>query len=332
MIKNSSNNIGKFLIAAGFTLLLNNPGIANAAGEDKINVYRTIGKDGYSQIVYEEGNNRKIITDDKWPHADPVTNNKAIVWSAQVGSLWQLFYYDIYSEQTIQLTKEGNNVDPQISGDVVVWEGQRGGVWQVLMFDGVRITRLTSGDYPAQDVVIKDNTIAYSQKNKDGTWHVYLFDITLQKTIKLTPDSTGRKPEIKDNLVIWQTTESESEETLYFTYDTKTNDTYYEKISGGRRTLGSDLVERIRSLGRRKAELEALREAKTTLKRVTVEDIRKEIDLDFEELAPETTDQTTMEEQVEVIEQEPVEESTESISGTETVQESTSTPIDPQAR
>ncbi len=287
----------------------------------QVNVYRTVNEEGYSQIVSESEGIIKAVTDDKWPHADPVTNNKIIVWAAQVGSLWQLYYYDVLSEQTVQLTREGNNVNPQLSGDILVWEGQRGGVWYILMFDGVRIARLSVGEYPAQKPVIKDGYIAYEQKNSLDEWQIYLFDMQLERTIDLTPLSTGRSPDIQDGLVTWQAADGESGEITYFTYETGSQDTFYEGVKEGRRKIGELLFEKPVKEVIKKLPKPGFKpyvppsQDEDEVEEVTVEDIMEELGLDFEELAPD--------EESETIEPELVED-TDVIESTESVEESTS--------
>lgn len=83
------------------------------------------------QIKYKFEGIEIDVTNNNYPNADPYTDAEKIVWMSQIGSYWHVFLKDIITEETLQLTKSGNNVAPKISGDYVVWEGQVDGVWQI---------------------------------------------------------------------------------------------------------------------------------------------------------------------------------------------------------
>ncbi len=282
-----------------------------------VTVYRTEDESGFSQIVLNDNGDVRIITNDRWPHADPISDGKVVVWSAQVGSLWQLFYYDIASGQTIQLTRTGNNVDPHLSDGVVAWEGQRGGTWQILMFDGVRVMQITNSIYPAQDLVIKDGMIAYTQKNAQDEWQVYVFDILEAKINNLTPQGSGKDPIIEEGEVSWQQTDEDSGEITFFSYDTTSRDTFFEKVKEGRQKVGGTVLRRFKAIPDEPKEPV---ERTVLPKQVTIEDIKEELGLDFEGLAPESqAEETPVDEQP----LEEVQESTESVTGEADVPEST---------
>lgn len=289
-----------------------------------ISVFRTFDEEGFSQIVYEQNGQEKTITNDKWPHADPITNGQKIVWTAQVGSLWQLFYYDIYADKAIQLTNEGNNVNHQFEEDILIWEGQRGGVWQILMFDGIKVTRLTTSSFPSQNAQIKDSIVTYSQKDAQGSWKVYMFDIANRKTVNLSPETTGINPTISGDEITWQAYDEEAGKTYFYTLNTETGEKHYEELKRGRKTEGDDFIERIRNLAETRKREKEEREEKNKPRAyvplvIDPEDIEEELDLDVEDpdiQVEETTNDEdapqTVEEILELYETEETSESTSS--------------------
>lgn len=90
------------------------------------------------------------------------------------------------------------------------------GCGRFFLFDGVKTTQITEGDYPSQDVGIEDGYIVYSQKTEFG-WDVYMYDIENEKTILLTPNNYGRKVEIADGFVRWITNISNEPITFQYT-------------------------------------------------------------------------------------------------------------------
>jgi beta propeller repeat protein len=198
---------------------------------------------------------------------------------AQIDSRWQIFLHDISIEKTTQLTNKDNNVNPQISGNYVVWEGIREGAWQVLMFDGIKITQLTQGDTPKQDVVIEGNTIAYSQKEGD-VWQVYLFDIVDETFTKVSDQNSARNPVIEQELVTWESFNDEGE--VYFEYDMK--DKKLKKLAKKVERFADIPVETI-------AVVEPV-EPQPIPEPVTKEDIIEELDLVEIVEVPETPEST----------------------------------------
>ena len=174
---------------------------------------------GYSQVIIKDSSGKiAFVTEDPLTHSNPQVSGQKVVWMAQVNSKWQIFLYDISIEKTTQLTNKSNNVNPQISGDYIVWEGIRDGAWQILLFDGIKITQLTQGDAPKQDVAIKGNTIAFSQKEGD-VWQVHLFDIVDKTFTKVSDQSSARNPVIEQDLITWESFDDEGG--VYFEYDMK---------------------------------------------------------------------------------------------------------------
>ena len=174
-------------------------------------------EDGITQIKYENlDNGKKLhVSNNKYVNADPVSENNSIAWSAQVDSLWQIFYYDIDSDSIIQLTTLGNNVHPKISEGTVVWEGQVDGLWQAFMFDGIKVSQISDGEAIVQEVGIWKNYIVFIQSSpNEDNWVIFLYDISKGSSIEL---GRGRGVRIENGLVSWVL--GVGSEVFEFTYD-----------------------------------------------------------------------------------------------------------------
>jgi len=132
-----------------------------------------------------------------------ILNSNRTFESRLVGSKHQIFLIDSAAEKETQITHSGNNVNIKSGEKYTAWEGQVEGVWQIFFFDGAETHRVTSGEYPSQDLELKDHYIAYSQKTFESTWKIYLYDIVGQETYPVSPDSSGRNPVIADGQISW---------------------------------------------------------------------------------------------------------------------------------
>ena len=232
----------------------------------------------YSQIIIKNSSgNITFITEEPHTHSNPQISGQKVVWMAQIDSRWQIFFYNVTLEKTSQLTNKGINVNPQISGDYVVWEGIRDGTWQILMFDGIKITQLTQGSTPKQDVVIEGDTIAYSQKEGD-IWEVYLFDITDETFTKVSDHNSSRKPIVNQELVIWESFDGEGE--VLFEYNMK--DKKLNKLDKNTDKPKPDTP----------VETTPAQVPQSTPEQVTEEDIIEELNLDEITEVPETPEST----------------------------------------
>jgi len=243
-------------------------------------------EDGYSQVIIKDSNGKiTFLTDEPLTHANSQISGRKVVWMAQIESRWQIFLYDISAEKTTQLTNKGNNVNPQISGDYVAWEGIRDGAWQILLFDSIKITQLTQGNAPKQDVAIEGNTVAYSQKEGD-LWQVYLFNIAEETFTKVSDQNSARNPVIEQEFITWESFDDEGE--VYFEYDMK--DKKLKRLAKKVEKSTDTPVETIAVV--------APVESQPVPEPVTKEDIMEELDLEEITGAPETSESTPSSDEV----------------------------------
>ena len=288
---NKTTKMKNFMISVTAALslfILTRPVIVSALVQPQTdnNVHETevgSGENGYSQIMIKNASGKiTFLTDKPLPHSNPQISGQKVVWMAQINSKWQIFLHDVSIEKTIQLTNKGNNVSPQISGNYVVWEGIRDGAWQILLFDGIKITQLTQGGAPKQDVVIEGNTIAYSQKEGD-IWEVYLFNIIDKTFTKVSDQNSSRKPSIKQNLVTWESFNDEG--VVLFEYNV--NDKKLKKLE--------EKVEKPTDVATPNMEIEnhtVTEKPQPIPEPVTEKDIIEELDLEEIIEVPETPEST----------------------------------------
>lgn len=170
----------------------------------KYTVETRLAKNGFSQIVLIDKNGKvTFITDEKYPHASPQTDDTYIAYMAQPQSTWQIYLYNIKTKKTIQLTQFGNNVNPQISNGKIVWEGFIDNKWQVFSFDGTRTLQVTKGGESKQDTDIENDLIVYSEVDNNG-WKIKTYDLKTKKETQLNDRYPGGNPKLVDNLIIWE--------------------------------------------------------------------------------------------------------------------------------
>ncbi|MDQ3007975.1 MAG: hypothetical protein M3Q81_00065 [bacterium] len=186
-------------------------------------------RDGYSQIYYRFEGQEVVLTDERYTSAHPVSSGDYISWMSLIDNSWQIFVYNVSSQQTIQLTHLGSNVNPSVSDKYVAWEGQEAGVWQVFAFDGIRTKQLTEGSLPSQNATVLGSRVAYEQKaGVELPWKIFVHNLIDNKTILLTPESYGKSPSFKENSVRWQTNISQ-QELAFMQYDLATGQTFASK-------------------------------------------------------------------------------------------------------
>ncbi len=172
---------------------------------------------GMNQVWMDQTGGKIRVSREGMTHAGLVVGGSKLVYMVQVGSQWQIVIYRPGGGE-VQLTTGGNNVNPQISGKYVVWEAQIDGVWQVMVYDGIRREQITSGEGPAQDVVVNDTSVAYTQKQTDGGWRVFAHDLEKGSRVNVSGEGYGRKPEFVENKLRWQS-QIEGGGRAFFDYD-----------------------------------------------------------------------------------------------------------------
>ena len=237
-----------------------------------------VDEDNFSQVITRDSNGKvEFITDEPLTHANPDISGMNLVWMTQIGSKWQIFLHQIQTGKTTQLTNKGNNVNPRISGATVVWEGFNKGAWQIYMFDGIKITQITTGKEPKQDVEINGNLVTYSQKSDSG-WEIHLYDIADGSDQLISGDATGRSPKIENEVISWTSFDEQGEVLYEFDKNSKKVKKIDKKVVTTQDENSSTNPEPVIN---DKSEQEETTE--TQLEPVTSEDIIKEINQEVPE-------------------------------------------------
>ena len=279
-------------------------------------IYETevkISSEGFSQIVIKDQSGKiTFITDENLTHASPVIDNDLVAWTAQTDTGWQIFYHNISTKKTVQLTNSGNNVNPQISGNHVAWEGVKGGTWQIFLFDGMKITQITESGGPKQDIDLKDGLLTYSAKESSG-WQIYLHNIGSKSTEKISQRGSNRNPTIENSTVIWESG-ADSGLTMFEYNMTNKSIRKLAKNAGGdaEGAVASDFDTNVTT--EYSSEIAeggiAAEGTHDTVKNITIEDIKEELKITEEE-TPESTESEN-EPLQELVQTEEIKESTSS--------------------
>jgi len=172
---------------------------------------------GMNQVWVDQMGGKIRVSREGLTHAGLVVDASKLAYMVQVGSQWQIVIYRPGGGE-VHLTTRDNNVNPKISGKYVVWEAQIDGVWQVMVYDGIKREQITSGEGPAQDVVVNGTSVAYTQKQTDGGWRVFVHDLEKGSRVNISGEGYGRKPEFVENKLRWQS-QIEGGGRAFFDYD-----------------------------------------------------------------------------------------------------------------
>ena len=302
MKKNNYLNIFiSFLIVVGVFVYIG-PTVASAlegSGQNgglSYDVEIQTDDNNFSQIFIRDSNGKvTLLTDEATTHANPDISGTNAVWMAQISSKWQIFYHQIQTGKTIQLTSSGNNVNPKISGDKVAWEGFRDGVWQIFMFDSIRVSQITSGSGPKQDVEIDSNSVTYSQK-EDNEWQIHLYDISNGTDQIISGDTGGKEPKISDQTINWVSFDDYGEITYEFDKSTKKIKKLDRKDSTPYTTTEEAPEADVNNENQQEDQEDELVEQ---IEPVTTQDIIEEISQDVPESTPSSEETPLLEEEVE---------------------------------
>ncbi len=154
--------------------------------------------DGYTQVYYESGGDRRFITSDNINSRMPIFAGEYIAYVTDINGAGQIFLYDVVSSTKIQLTFVGTNLNPKVDDKGrVVWEGWDGGTWQIFLFDGKSIKQLTSGD-TSINPDISDDYISYGRRDISGTWRAVVYSLKDDKSVDVVVGENARNPKIRN--------------------------------------------------------------------------------------------------------------------------------------
>ena len=162
---------------------------------------------GFSRVFYQYEGNKKYISTEGQNSKQVSTDGKYIVWVTQRNDEpGQVYLYDITSGVAIQITHSGTNSNPKAgSGGRVVWEAwvadEDGGKWQIFLFDGMKITQLTSGDLSVNPE-IEGDFITYARRDITGTWRSVVYSLGTNESKEVATGISSKHPKIKNGKVL----------------------------------------------------------------------------------------------------------------------------------
>jgi beta propeller repeat protein len=184
------------------------------------------------------------VTSNSYKDSHPQIKADYLVWQGYVGGDWEIFLYNIATEETMQITDNTyDDVLPQTDGSYIVWQGFNDGEWDIFLWDGTEIQAIS--DRSAEDLSpqIANGVLVWTiQPFGDdfvGRSEVILYDAGTQTLSALSEDVDPNNslddsaPKINDEVVIWVQTDDQDNTTLYM-YD----------LSNGTMTENPDYVWR----------------------------------------------------------------------------------------
>lgn len=172
-----------------------------------------------------------MITSNDYEDSHPQINGNILVWQGYKDGDWEIFLFDITSEQIIQVTdNEYADITPQTDGDYIVWLGASNTGGEIYLYDIAdgMTTRLTHNDDIDAPPQIADGRVVWaSQKVTDSVQpgEIMLYHVKSKTTEQLTHDTLDDSaPRINDRTVVWIRTDAMGDTTLYL-YDLITKST-----------------------------------------------------------------------------------------------------------
>jgi hypothetical protein len=158
--------------------------------------------EGYNQVYYVFNNEKKFITAGSPNSTFPHTAGEYIVYrKSEIGGD-QIYLYNLLTEQTLRLTYSGNNTNPRVSkGGKVVWEGWTDEAWQVFLFNGIKVSQITTGDLSISPD-IEDDFIVYSRRDIAGTYRSVVYSISRKEAKEITTGLNSKKLAISKGKIV----------------------------------------------------------------------------------------------------------------------------------
>jgi beta propeller repeat protein len=169
--------------------------------------------DGYTQVYYVFDGQKTFITHGAVNSNIPVTDGAQIVYRQSLAGGDQLFLYNLITEQSIQISTSGTNSNPKINGKNIVWEGMVDGNWQIFLYDGMKVTQLTSGDMSI-NAEIEGDFIIYARRDITGTWRSEIYSISKKEAKGITIGTASKQPKVRNGKIFLGADGSEEEFTL----------------------------------------------------------------------------------------------------------------------
>jgi LPXTG-site transpeptidase (sortase) family protein len=155
----------------------------------------------------------------------PETDGNYIVWYTNASSSTrEIFYYDIASQLTTQITfNTTSDIQPRISAGNITWQGNDGDdeiyLYQI---STNTLTQLTSNARSDQYPEIYGNNIVW-RSNLTRYYNIYLYNILTGITLNLSNNTAyNAVPQLDAHSVVWQSNINGTNDIYHYDIDTQT--------------------------------------------------------------------------------------------------------------
>lgn len=153
------------------------------------------------EIFFWDGNSLTQLTDSEDFCVDPSISGSTVVWCEYDGQYAQIFRWDGHT--ITQITDSPSiKSDPDVSGTNVVWmEMDSNSILQIFFWDGNSTTQVTDGQYGCFQPSISGTNVVWDEFDGDGT-HIYFWDGDVKW--QLSYGCCDHSAAISGEKVVWQ--------------------------------------------------------------------------------------------------------------------------------
>ena len=174
--------------------------------------------------------------------ANPAIYGDVIVWQYNYNGIWTILGYkvpgrddpidpnvpDIYR----LYASNSNQINPQIYNDKIVWQQFNSTTqnWDIYLYDftitgdiampkGKETVQITKDGADHENPYVDGNYIVWQQKNGNGDWHIYTYDLSTGKIIQVsTAPGNQTNPMIYGGNIVWEQGNADGTHDIYM-YD-----------------------------------------------------------------------------------------------------------------
>jgi|GEM_PF-5481989 len=264
------------ILTGSLIFIIFNRQIVSALTDEQIVDYNQVeliierNEKGIGQLKAVQGKKVLFRTDDNFNHTNLIRSGNMVAWTSQIDSQWQIFIAHLPSGNEFQLTYTENNVNPKMSEQFIAWEKQIEGIWHIMLFDGRQLTQVTSDPIPHQLIALDDNVLIYQGKTADEAgWELFSYDLQTLEEKNLNPGLYSGDIQLANDKISWCATDTQN----------KKFDNFYDIKSGEMFSIEVTTASPGRPESTTQQEVNKKIMEKQEIKRLSVEDIKAELDL-----------------------------------------------------
>lgn len=157
--------------------------------------------------------------DDSAPYFDALSNR--IVWHANVNDRYQIFSYDLNSNEQIRLTDTNyNNMEPVAYENITLWQAWVNNNWEIMMYDGTEVRQLTENSLQDISPHMREGYIVWQTQFKEG-WQVAVYDQEKDSIEYIETEGSMNVENPRFVLVYDSTNEQGDTQTVGYDFDNK---------------------------------------------------------------------------------------------------------------